>query len=231
MTYNIQHGSGMDRKIDLERTAGVIRQAKADLVAVQEVDVKTRRVGGVDEATKLGELTGLHVVFGKAMDFSGGQYGVAILSRWPIVESRTVALPFIDKETEPRALLIARIKPEGRPEMIFACTHVEFANAAIQLRQTEVILKELAKEPAPRQFLAGDFNAEPASPAIELLKKSFTSDTDDRVATHPADNPKIKIDWIFHRAAERVKAGESRVIEENAASDHRPVVVEYQIAG
>src|SRR5438128_289035 len=89
MTYNIDHGSGLDQKVNLERTAKVISDSKVDLVAIQEVDCKTRRTGGVDQAEELGKLTGLHSAFGKAMNFSGGQYGIVILSRWPILDSKT----------------------------------------------------------------------------------------------------------------------------------------------
>src|SRR5690349_13972273 len=57
MTYNIQHGAGMDKQIDLARTAKVITDARPDLVALQEVDSKTKRSNGVDEAAELGKLT------------------------------------------------------------------------------------------------------------------------------------------------------------------------------
>jgi len=81
MTYNIHHGRGADGEINLERIAEVITRAKPDLVALQEVDVKTRRSGGVDQAAKLGELTGMSHFFAEAMPFQGGGYGNAVLSR------------------------------------------------------------------------------------------------------------------------------------------------------
>ena len=48
LTYNIHHGEGMDGVIDLERIANVIRQTEADLVALQEVDL---RRGGMSRGT------------------------------------------------------------------------------------------------------------------------------------------------------------------------------------
>ncbi|MCY2995293.1 MAG: hypothetical protein NTY19_46640 [Planctomycetota bacterium] len=81
LTYNIQHGEGTDGKIDLARTAAVIKRLTPDLAALQEVDKATTRSRGVDQAAELGKLTGMHVAFGKAMDFAGGRYGEAILSR------------------------------------------------------------------------------------------------------------------------------------------------------
>src|SRR5688572_3660564 len=79
LTYNIHHGEGTDARFDLERLARIIREARPDLVALQEVDRRTRRASGVDQAAELGRLTGMNVVFGKAMDHDGGEYGQAIL--------------------------------------------------------------------------------------------------------------------------------------------------------
>lgn len=87
LTYNIHHGEGLDGKVDLGRIAQVIQQAAPDVVALQEVDLGTERTGRVDQAAELGRLTGLHAVFGKAFDYSGGRYGAALLSRWSIQEA------------------------------------------------------------------------------------------------------------------------------------------------
>ncbi len=47
MTYNIQHGEGLDGRIDLVRTAQVIRRSEANVVALEEVDRGVKRSGGV----------------------------------------------------------------------------------------------------------------------------------------------------------------------------------------
>src|SRR5690606_2840765 len=65
LTYNIHHGEGMDGKLDLERIANVIRSVNPDLVALQEVDRKTQRSAGVDQAEELARLTGMRHVFGR----------------------------------------------------------------------------------------------------------------------------------------------------------------------
>jgi hypothetical protein len=51
------------------------------------VDNKTTR-HPLDEPARLAELTGMHVFFGKMRDFEGGDYGIAILSKLPILESK-----------------------------------------------------------------------------------------------------------------------------------------------
>jgi hypothetical protein len=80
VSYNIQHGAGMDRKLDLERTADVLRRLEPDLVALQEVDENCRRSKGVDQAAELGRLLGMEHRFGEFMDYDGGRSGLAVFS-------------------------------------------------------------------------------------------------------------------------------------------------------
>ena len=82
-TYNIRHGHDVD--CDWDQIAQVITRAGADIVGFQEIDMHTRRVGGRDTVSGLVEATGLsYALFVPAMHFDGGQYGTAILSRYPI---------------------------------------------------------------------------------------------------------------------------------------------------
>src|SRR5437762_3345786 len=74
MRYNIHHCEGTDKKLDVARIAAVINAAKPDLVALQEVDRNTNRTNHVDQPAELAKLTKMHVFFGKAMDFEGGEY-------------------------------------------------------------------------------------------------------------------------------------------------------------
>ena len=122
LTYNIKHGLGNDGEIDLERTAAVINALQPDLVALQEVDNGVERTGGVDQAQRLGQLTGMHAAFGDFMEYQGGHYGMAILSRYPIVESENHRLP---DGAEPRSALAARVKVDdtGR-EIVFVGIHL-----------------------------------------------------------------------------------------------------------
>lgn len=92
MTYNIRHGRGMDMVIDLERLADVIRKADADIVGLNEVDIETERSGGVDQAGRLGELLGMHVVYGPNIEYQGGLYGNALLCRYPVERCRNVSV-------------------------------------------------------------------------------------------------------------------------------------------
>src|SRR5215510_15302563 len=84
MTYNIHVGVGMDKKLDLQRIAEVITKQQPDLVGLQEVDRGVKRTEGKDEIAELAALTRMEYAFAHNLDYQGGQYGVAILSRFPI---------------------------------------------------------------------------------------------------------------------------------------------------
>ena len=87
-TYNICHGRYAD--LDWSRIASAIREADADIVGLQEIDMGTNRVGGLDTVAALTAATGLtHALFVPAMDYDGGQYGTAILSRYPLSDTQT----------------------------------------------------------------------------------------------------------------------------------------------
>ena len=93
LSYNIHHGEGLDGKLDLERIARVIKSASPDLVSLQEVDNRTTRSKGVDQAKELARLTGMKYAYGPSMDFDGGKYGNAILTKFILAESTTIPLP------------------------------------------------------------------------------------------------------------------------------------------
>ena len=119
LTYNIHHGEGRDGRVDYERLAATIARLKPDVIALQEVDNKTRRVDGIDQATELARRLKMKHFFGKAIDFSGGQYGQAILSRFPIGTHKTHLLPS-GAEQEQRIAVEATVKPDnGLPEFRF----------------------------------------------------------------------------------------------------------------
>src|SRR5678810_85346 len=84
MTYNIHHGEGLDGKVDLLRIAELIKREGADIVALQEVDKGTQRTARRDFPEELAALTGMTAVFSNNFAFEGGEYGNAVLTRFPI---------------------------------------------------------------------------------------------------------------------------------------------------
>ena len=217
LTYNIHHGEGTDRKIDYRRLSEMISSLKPDVVALQEVDVKTSRVDGVDQATLLGEMTGMNVVFGAAMPFSGGHYGEAILSRYPISEERTYPLPF-NFGQEPRAVLRATIEPDnGVPEFVFLGTHLCHQSEENRLQQVKELRRRAGDEGQRPVILAGDFNARPGSMPMKSMLGDEWID---------ATAPQSVIDYVLIQKSDRWKVTKVTTVDDLVVSDHRPVLVE-----
>jgi endonuclease/exonuclease/phosphatase family metal-dependent hydrolase len=235
LTYNIHHGEGTDGKLDLARIARVITDHKPDLVALQEVDVNTQRTGNVDQAAELAKLTGLHVVFGKSIDYRGGQYGNAVLSRFPVEKHAVHPLPG-KPDAERRTALEVVVRPwEGGPPLTFVGTHLDHTrDETDRFRQAEEINRLLASD-AQRDatILAGDLNAVPTSETIKKLAARWTDAAGERGAapTVPAGNPRSRIDYVLLRPTGGWRVVEAAVPPEPVASDHRPVLAVLEWRG
>lgn len=234
LSYNIHHANPPSKPnvIDLQAVANVINQQRVDIVALQEVDVHTARSGpSVHEAEELARLTGMKAFFAKAINYDGGEYGVAILSRYPLEETRNVPLP-TDESTkgEHRTLASATVTLPGGQKFVFACTHLDAqkadGNRQLQIKKIVEVLKE---ERLP-VVIAGDFNAVPTSDVIRQLDASFTrSCVADCGFTIPEKNPTKTIDYIAFAPAAKFRVLTHSVVDESYASDHRPVKAVLQL--
>jgi endonuclease/exonuclease/phosphatase family metal-dependent hydrolase len=217
LTYNIHHGQGTDGKFDLERLAKIIVELQPDIVALQEVDRKTRRSGGVDQAEELSKLTGMHVEFGKAQDYAGGEYGQAILTRVKPDEVILYALPH-DKGSEPRAALAVRLKADeylDLPELIFVNTHLCNQREPNRVAQAKEINRLFPVQDGPPCLIAGDLSAYAASETMTEFGMQW-KDTLPGLST---------IDYVLVRKSDPWQVIETTVIDDLVASGHRPVLV------
>lgn len=223
LSYNIKHGRGMDGKVDLPRIAKVIRSVSPDLIALQEIDRNCTRSGSVDLTAELGARLGMEGRFGKFMDFQGGEYGMAILSKFPIIDHHIHELP---KGAEPRCALEVRVNTGARfGDISFVGIHNDWTRENLRVAQCEVLVGELEKREVP-VILAGDFNAGRDSESVDLLLGSgFEILVDEKINTFPSNYPKVEIDFIMSRGL-KYKEYIHSVIDERIASDHRPVLVE-----
>ena len=222
VTYNIKHGRGNDNVVDLERTANVVRPLKPDVVGLQEVDDRATRSGGVAQAERLGQLLGLQHAFGRFMDFQGGAYGMAILSRHPIVDTRPVQLP---EGNEPRIALSVEVRlPDGGRLMIVNVHFDWVRDDGFRFAQAEALSRYLDALRTP-YILLGDFNDLPESRTLKLFKARAgeARKPEGGRFTFPSTAPEREIDFIFFAPAPGWRAREVRVIDERVASDHRPV--------
>lgn len=232
MTYNLHHCNppSAGDKIDVKAIADVIIREKADLVALQEVDVNTERSGkGNNQAKMLADMTGMHYYFSKAIDHQGGDYGVAVLSKYPIVDSVRYGLPIhADKPEEQRTIAAVTIQLPGKKNIIFASTHLGLKEPN-RLLQSEKIVKEFGNAQFP-MILGGDFNAVPDSEPIKYLDQYFQRTClNDCGWTIPVEKPNKTIDFIMFKKGDPFKVKSTKVVEEKYASDHLPVISEIEV--
>jgi len=230
MTYNIHVGVGMDKKLDLQRIADVINRERPDLVGLQEVDRGVKRTEGKDEIVELARMTNMHHAFAHNLDYQGGQYGVAILSRYPIgaIDHRKYENL---REAERRGMIRIEVQVAGK-SISFVTTHLDYQFDDGRLFETEQLLKFLRNIEGPL-IVVGDFNDEPAGKSYQLMSQTFDdvwvrSRAKDAGLTYPADKAIKRIDYVFTRQSDRIKTKKAWVVN-TLASDHLPLVADLEL--
>jgi len=244
VTFNTHHGVGDDDRHDLPRLATLLASADADVICLQEVDrYFGDRSEDVDQALLLSRALDMQLAWGPAIDEPGGagrprQYGVALLSRLPILVSDVHPLP---ATAEPRVALRTMIELDGAALWV---TTTHFDNESVPGRAAQAAaVAELLTEPMATGVVAGDFNATPDAPELAPLRERFTDawelapDRDDQAGwrfwqreeglTYPADRPHRRIDHVWVSPGITVTA--ARVLDAVGASDHLPLVVDLAV--
>jgi len=217
MSYNVRHCAGMDMVLDYDRTAHVISEQQPDVIALQELDSMTSRSGQCYQLGELASRTSYYPIYGSAIDFDGGKYGVGVLTHDPPLSTKRMPLP----GEEPRLLLVVEMK-----DYVFACTHLDLEEAQ-RLASVSIIVEEAQRWQKPF-ILAGDWNDTPDSELLQEMMKSFTI-LSGNGATFPADEPQECLDYVASYKDHPAEAIESIIIDEPEASDHRPLVVRLRL--
>jgi endonuclease/exonuclease/phosphatase family metal-dependent hydrolase len=234
VSYNIRHGVGLDGALDLERTAAVLAAQAPDVVLLQEVDERCERSGSVDQAAWLGERLGMQHRFAAFMDHDGGRYGLATLSRAPIVASRAIPLP--PGRQEPRTALEVTLSVAGR-EVRVANAHLDWLDESPErLAQAEALCDALAPLRAGPLVVGGDLNDAPTSAALAALLTAEDGALTRALsagdgATFPADEPRVTIDHLLYGPSGAWRASGLSIVEERVASDHRPIALVMTLVG
>jgi len=229
MTYNIHVGVGMDKQLDLQRIADVILKEKPDLVGLQEVDRGVKRTQGIDEIVKLAQMTHMEYAFAHNLDFQGGQYGVAILSRLPIKSSDHKMFQN-KREAERRGMLRIVIELAGK-DVNFVTTHLDYQYDDGRMFEMQQLLTFINDLTGP-VIVVGDLNDEPIGAAYQLINEKFNDSWVQSKAsgtgfTYPADTPRKRIDYIFFRESDGLRVKKAWTVS-TLASDHIPLVSELE---
>jgi endonuclease/exonuclease/phosphatase family metal-dependent hydrolase len=221
-TYNIHECIGLDQRFDPHRTAAVLVELDAEVIALQEL----RSPFGAHRTLEfLAERTGMFAVEGPTMLKVGASYGNALLSRTKPLEVRGLDLSFPGRE--PRGALDVRLLVSGRPLRVVA-THLGLRPAERRY-QVRRLLDHLVPDPGEELVLTGDLNewflwGRP----LRWLHAVF-SDTPSP-ATFPAGRPVFALDrlWVRPRALLSTLTVH-RSATASVASDHLPLVATLQL--
>jgi len=229
LQFNIHAGVSRYGGVGLARIAAEIRAAHPDIVSLNEVDSGTFRSGHADEASYLGRATGLRAVYGPNLfGYDGGDFGNAILSRFPIRETHNTRLPR-KPHSEPRGLLEATLRI-GHRTVSFYSVHLTQGGrgAAQRVRQAEAIARVIRSSGHPT-ILSGDLNSRPGDLAVRILRQ-YLLDAQEQGGTGPGltvpeGAPQNRIDYVLydnHFAA----VPDSTQVLPSGSSDHRSVWTE-----
>jgi endonuclease/exonuclease/phosphatase family metal-dependent hydrolase len=247
-TFNILHGrSPVDDRVDVERLAAAVKTLDADVLGLQEVDRDQPRSMGADLTAVAAEAMGavdsqfvaaLHGTPGGTWMAATGDeqpgsatYGIALLSRYPVVSWRVVRLPALRSRVpvwfrgaprpkmvgdEPRVAVAAVL--EGPAGQFTVCnTHLSFVPGwgALQLSK---LVRSLTGTREPL-VLMGDLNMQaPQAVRVSGLRPLGTG-----APTFPIDAPTRQLDHVLARGP-ITATGRAEAVR-LPLSDHRALVV------
>ncbi|MHB1151263.1 MAG: endonuclease/exonuclease/phosphatase family protein [Eubacteriales bacterium] len=227
MTYNVFSGRTLDGRYDLGGKTETIRAVSPDILGLNEVHLNTNHSGHTSQTELYADALGYkHSFFARAIDHDGGEYGIALLSRFPFISCRTVPVPDEPPEEtetsfEPRVHIDAVLDADGKKIRVLA-SHYGLSHSERVRAVSETI--RLSKTPIPAVFM-GDLNAEPDDPVLKPLFEYFRDTAEGlgrtETLTFRSDAPDRRIDYIFVTRDFKVLR---MVVPAVSESDHRPVV-------
>ena len=218
-SYNIHRCFGIDRKYLPERVAEVIQALDADVVALQEVDMRLL-VDGRSQLDYLSAELRMEAVAGANFHDHRGHFGNAVLTRLPVRAVRRIDLSV--RQFEPRGAIDLDLTLNGSPLRVVA-THLGLNDAERRL-QVRTLLRALADHPAEEPCLIlGDFNEwKPFGGSIRALNRRFGPSL--ALRSFPSRFPLLPLDrmWIWPQAETHGFSTYSTPLS-RLASDHLPI--------
>ncbi len=235
LSYNIHKCiGGVDRRYDPTRVIDVIRRLDVDVLMLQEVDAGVTRSRGDIQCELLGDELGLpHRTWFANVDVrGGGQYGNAVLSRYPIIESTNIDLTLRWKKRRSALHSVLRVRHDGVDRTL----HVFNMHLGLARYERRIQLQKfLDSHPFAHLHhdtpvvVGGDLN-DVYGGLGNLLHPSGFRGIERRPLTFPAWGPVRALDGIFVRGdLDFLRLSRCDTELARRASDHRPLVAEVRL--
>jgi endonuclease/exonuclease/phosphatase family metal-dependent hydrolase len=264
MTWNIWWRFGPRWRDRQPAIVATLAAADPDVVALQEVWASE----GSTQADELAGALGMHAVFARPSyppppedsaepDHRGVDLGIAVLSRWPVLDARPVVMPARHRSWDPVALVARVAHPAGPLPVVAACLDYGVPYTDDRIAQGELVA-QLATDPeldGPCPvLLMGDLNAAVESPVLRAVRDRLVDawpagGGDPAAVTLPSSHPSApleagpqlvdqRIDHVFFRSGRE----DQHVLVEGVSivgdavdgvfpSDHRAVLVDLRWRG
>ena len=223
MTWNIHGALGRNPRFDLDRVVGLVKRHAPDIVALQEIDSRRARAAHLDGPFEiLRQALGTHGVDARTVTTADGDYGQALISRWPLRNTEIHDLSY--PEREPRRAIGADIETPAGPLRVIA-THL---GLSLRERHSQAVaLLKLLGGIRTTTVALGDFNDWLWAGSVRRrLARALPGYT--RHSTFPAVCPLLQLDRIY--LWPRVALLNSHTDSEaRAISDHLPVIADVQL--
>ncbi len=197
LSLNLHNGFDAKGRLDLEDLAVEIERSGADVIALQEVSRGWLETGRADTLAWLSNRLGMEFYFGPT---DGPLWGNAILSRYPIINAANFGLP--SEGLQFRRGLIAAVIEVGGQNLQVIDLHLHHVDADSLVRVNQVLALIDFWDSAERTVIMGDFNAEPSSTEIGLMRGTGLIDVVSSIEPPPAytyhsEFPYQRIDYIW----------------------------------
>lgn len=237
LTYNIHKCiGGVDRRYDPKRICDTIAHYDPDLVLLQEVDQMAKRSNRDRQVDLLGDQLGYRhrTYFPNVKVRSGGEYGNAILSRFPLSDTRNIDLTVGRRKR--RSVLHARYRARSNAGRRTRTIHVFNLHLGLSGKERKIQLQRFLDSDPFRGFnertpviVAGDFNDVWGSLG-KLLEPAGFRGMERRLRTFPSYAPVRALDSVYVRGDAALKRVQrSRLALAKRASDHLPLVADIEL--
>jgi endonuclease/exonuclease/phosphatase family metal-dependent hydrolase len=226
MSMNIREGGEL-ANFDAEAFSACIREHNPDVVVFQEMDNFTTRNGNKDLLSEMAVKLGMFPYFGKAFTYASGDFGNAILSKYPFYNAKNITSNPAGA-SEARACAWVDIALPGKRKVRIAVTHLDVASdEQIRITMMATINSNVLLNNQLPTLLIGDFNATPDSDTMNYAKIKWQDIGAGTGNTISSTNPTKRIDYVMGYPKSWVKKS-YEIVCYPGLSDHCFIVAEVE---
>jgi endonuclease/exonuclease/phosphatase family metal-dependent hydrolase len=217
--------------LDMNAVANIVNAQGPDIVLVREMDIKTTRSNGMDQAEVLAGLIGMpnYVFAPSIVAYQGGQYGATVFSKYPIVKQETFILPTGNTNVEKGPLAVVELQVNASQRITFAGTHL---NATVGVRDVQLaeLIRITENYKDKPMILAGNFNDRPVNGPLYLTMagKNWEYPCATCPANTPIATPVNYSDFIMYRTSQDFKVL-AHIVGTASTSAHLPVITQFTL--